>query len=283
MVVGMFDVLKTMRSGKGPPLSLKVSPRPRLRVLRREALSRDAKLRHPSHLSADGGARFAAPCIASHALADSRYHTAQSDDVRHRIPHIMRLHPPQLIESDELLLRPLTPKDTAALFDEMLSDAGTMRYLPFPRHTTLDETLAYIEESRRGWESGELIRWVLTDKVTGNLTGLIQLVPCPPRVEIGFIISREGGSRKRRAFFYALRKLIKWLMAQPVVYRLYACCATDGYSHSFMERLGFVLEAKLTNYECRPNIGMLAGDSYLYVITRPAHVLTAYHAHECNR
>jgi len=80
----------------------------------------------------------------------------------------MPFRPPQLIESDEILLRPPAPEDAQALFDEMLSDAETMRYLPFPRHTTLDDTLAYIEESRRGWESGSLLRWLLVDKATGN-------------------------------------------------------------------------------------------------------------------
>ena len=34
-------------------------------------------------------------------------------------------------------------------------------------------------------------------------------------------------------------------------------------------RLGFTLEAKLTNYEARPNLGLPAGDSYLFAMTRP--------------
>jgi ribosomal-protein-alanine N-acetyltransferase len=185
---------------------------------------------------------------------------------------MMPFRPPQLIESDEILLRPPAPEDAQALFDEMLSDAETMRYLPFPRHTTLDDTLEYIEESRRGWESGSLLRWLLVDKATGHLTALIQLEPRPPRAEIGVIISRQGGSRKRRAGLQVLRKLIKWLLAQPAIYRLYACCATDGPAQSAMERLGFVLEAKLTNYESRPNMGVVVGDSYLYVMTRSAAV-----------
>ena len=185
---------------------------------------------------------------------------------------MMQFRPPQLIESEEILLRPPSPADAQALFDEMLSDAETTRYLPFPRHTVLEDTLEYIEESRRGWESGSLLRWLLVDKASGNITGLIQLEPRPPRAEIGVIISRQGGSRKRRAGLQVLRKLIKWLLAQPAIYRLYACCATDGPAQSAMERLGFVLEAKLTNYESRPNMGVLAGDSYLYVMTRPTYV-----------
>ncbi|CAN7582486.1 GNAT family N-acetyltransferase [Trinickia sp. LjRoot230] len=175
---------------------------------------------------------------------------------------------PQLIETDELFLRPPTPDDAQALFDEMFSDVETMRFLPFPRHAELSDTLEYIEESKQGWESGTMLRWVLADKATGKLAGLFQLEPRPPRAEIGLITSRVGGTRRRRAWVKMLRRMLKWLIAQPSIYRVTACCATDGPAQSFMEKLGFTLEAKLTNYESRPNIGLIAGDSYLYAMTR---------------
>ncbi len=182
---------------------------------------------------------------------------------------------PELIESDELLLRPPEPRDAQALYDEMFSDPETMRHLTYVRHTCLDDTLAFIDMSQKDWESGALSRWVLEDKATGRLTGLIELQPRPPRAEFGVIISRCGGTRRRRAGLLALRKFLDWLIAQPPIYRVFACCAVDGNAHSAMERLGFTLEAKLTNYEARPNLGLVAGDSYLYAMTRsvtPPHM-----------
>ncbi|MDR6448585.1 RimJ/RimL family protein N-acetyltransferase [Paraburkholderia terricola] len=178
---------------------------------------------------------------------------------------------PGLIESDELLMRPPEPRDAQALFDDMLSDVATTRDLSFARHTQLDETLAFIDEAQEGWRTGTLIRWVLEDRASSRLTGLIELRPHPPRVELGVVISRRGGARRRRAGLYALRKLLKWLIAQPPFLRVFAYCAVDGDAHSSMERLGFTLEAKLTNHECRPNRGLIAADSYLYAMTRPLH------------
>jgi [ribosomal protein S5]-alanine N-acetyltransferase len=180
-----------------------------------------------------------------------------------------QFRPPELIESNELLLRPPEPRDAQALFDEMLGDADTTRHLGFRRHATPDETLSFIEDAQRGWQDGTLIRWVLEDKASGRLTALIELRPQPPRAELGVVISRRGGARRRRAGLYALRRLLKWLLAQPPIFRIYAYCAVDGDAHSSMERLGFTLEAKLTNHECRPNLGLLAADSYLYAMTRP--------------
>jgi [ribosomal protein S5]-alanine N-acetyltransferase len=180
--------------------------------------------------------------------------------------------PPRRIESDDLLLRPLEPRDAQALFDDMLGDPDTTRHLSFARHATLDETLVYIEQAERGWETGELIRWVLEDKASGALSAVIELRPLPPRVELGVMIARRGTARRRRAGLYVLRKLLKWLLVQPPVYRIYACCATDGDAYRSMERLGFTLEAKLINYEPRPNLGLVAADSYLFAMTRPAQL-----------
>ena len=36
-----------------------------------------------------------------------------------------------------------------------------------------------------------------------------------------------------------------------------------------MERLGFTLEARVKNHECRPNRGLAAADCYLFAMTRP--------------
>lgn len=177
--------------------------------------------------------------------------------------------PPEIIESDELLWRPPEPGDAQALFTEMFGDPETMRHVTYPLHRTLDDTRAFIALSEMEWKCGGQARWVLQDKATGRITALVELKPQPPRAEIGVMISRRGGARRRRAGLDSLRKFLRWLIAQPQIFRVFACCAVDGDAHSAMERLGFTLEARLTNYECRPNLLMPAGDSYLYAMTRP--------------
>jgi ribosomal-protein-alanine N-acetyltransferase len=184
----------------------------------------------------------------------------------------MRFIPLDSMETPYLRLRPLTLADAPALFDQMLGDAGTMRDLPVLRHIGVAQTVEFVDEALRGWEDGSLIRYALECKETGRLTALIELKPTLPRVEIGVIISRHGGARRRRAGILALQELIDWLIEQPGVYRVFACCAVDGAAHSSMERLGFVQEAILTNHEPRPNRGLAAAHSYLYALTRPAAV-----------
>jgi RimJ/RimL family protein N-acetyltransferase len=172
--------------------------------------------------------------------------------------------PPQIIETDDLILRPPRANDAQALFDDFFSDTETMRDLTTPRHTRLEQTIGAIEQSIQGWHTGLLIRWLLEDKKTHRLIGMIELRPSPPRVELGLMSCRRG------AWFYAVRKVIEWTIAQPLIFRVYATCAVDGAAHSWMERIGFTREAMLKNYECRPNVGVVAGDSYLFAMTRPA-------------
>jgi RimJ/RimL family protein N-acetyltransferase len=178
-------------------------------------------------------------------------------------------------ETPDLLLRPAALADARALFDQMLSDPDTVRDLPIARHVALNQTHAFIEDAERSWRCGTLFRYVLECRETGRLAGIIELRPSLPRVEIGLIISRRGGARRRRATAYALRDVIDWLMEQPGVYRVFAYCAVDGTSHSCMKRLGFECEGIVKNYEPRPNRRLLAGDSYLFSKTRTAPLMPA--------
>jgi [ribosomal protein S5]-alanine N-acetyltransferase len=176
---------------------------------------------------------------------------------------------PAVVESDELLLREPAADDAPALFDAMLGDAETTRCLAFTRHRHVGETLAYIETARRAAEAGTRRCWILVDKASGALVGMIDMGIALPRVEVGAMISKRGGTRRRRASLQALRKLIDWTLGQPGVFRVYATCAANGDARSAMERLGFVREALLVNHEAQPNLGLAATDHILFARTRP--------------
>lgn len=182
----------------------------------------------------------------------------------------MSFEPLERMETERLLLRPLVPEDCQALFEQMLSDLDTMWDLPLERHVDAWQTQEYITESMAGWRFGTRYRYGLFGKDDGNLCAIIELTPRLPQIELGVMISRKGGNRRRRDGIAALRDLLDWVMTQPGVFRVIACCAVDGRAYSAMERLGFVREAIMVNYEARPNRGLLAADSYLYAMTRPA-------------
>lgn len=181
-----------------------------------------------------------------------------------------RFTPFALMETDRLFFRPLEPGDCQSLFEQMLSDPETMQDLAIARHTDAWMTHDYLTESMLGWRHGTRFRYGLFGKEHGELSAIIELTPRPPQMELGVVISRKGGARRRRDGIVALKQMLDWLIKQPGVYRIFACCAVDGRAFSAMERLGFVREGTMINYEARPNRHLTAADSYLYAMTRPA-------------
>ncbi|WP_206956925.1 GNAT family N-acetyltransferase [Trinickia acidisoli] len=182
----------------------------------------------------------------------------------------MPFEPFERFETERLLLRPLAPDDCQALFEQMLSDPETTRDLTWERYTDAWQTHEYITDAMAGWRYRTRFRYGLFGKDDGRLCAVIDLTPRLPRVELGVITSRQGGNRRRRDALAALRQVLDWLMEQPGVYRIFAYCAVDGRAYSVMERLGFTREGTIVNYEARPNRRVIAGDSYLYAMTRQA-------------
>lgn len=179
-----------------------------------------------------------------------------------------RFVPPRVIDIDEIRLRPFVDADADALFHTLLGDAAVTEWLPLPTHRSVDESRAFIRLCEEGWMRSAHFTWALEDRPGRRLLAAIELVPSLPRAELGVIISRRDGHRRRRASLVALLKLIDWLMAQPQLCRLNAYCAPQGLAASTMTRLGFTLEGRLRHWEARPNRAEQAGDALLFAITR---------------
>jgi ribosomal-protein-alanine N-acetyltransferase len=175
---------------------------------------------------------------------------------------------PRVIETGTIRMRPFHEDDAAALFGLLLGDAEVTAWLPMRTHANIGETRAFIAQCAADWHAGCRYTWALEDAVSGTLLAAIELRPQPPRAEIGVVISRADGHRRRRASLAALLKFIRWLLEQPALCRIHAYCAPEGAAASAMPRLGFALEGRLANWEPRPNQGRQAGDALLFAITR---------------
>lgn len=180
-----------------------------------------------------------------------------------------QLHIPEWIESDELILRPFTLDDADQVYYALFSDPAVTEFLPIPTHPNVDFTRLYLNACIASWEGrGPNRTWGMFAKADGKLCASIELNIFLPRVEFGVAISQRPGYRRRRAGLTMLKKLIDWLMAQPEVYRLYACCDPEGKAAVTMEKLGFAFETRLANWEPRPNRNLSAADALVFVKTK---------------
>jgi RimJ/RimL family protein N-acetyltransferase len=179
-------------------------------------------------------------------------------------------NPPRIIETERLWLRPFVESDAEQLYYALLGDPEVMEWLPRRTLESVDEALLYIRECDAGWKNKTMFTWVFEDKQTGHLCSMLELRPALPRIELGVASAQRLAWRRRRASLEAFRKVLHWTIAQPNVYRVYACCAPSGKSAPTMEKLGFKYEGRLVNWEPRPNRGLVADDALLYALTRTA-------------
>jgi ribosomal-protein-alanine N-acetyltransferase len=76
------------------------------------------------------------------------------------------------LESERLLLRQITSNDVNEIF-ELRSNPETMKYIPRPLVTTIDEAMGHIKMIQDKIETNEGINWAITLKNSPKMIGII--------------------------------------------------------------------------------------------------------------
>ncbi|WP_395055997.1 GNAT family N-acetyltransferase [Flavobacterium sp.] len=76
------------------------------------------------------------------------------------------------LESERLLLRQITSNDVKEIF-ELRSNPETMKYIPRPLVTTIDEAMGHIKMIQDKIETNEGINWAITLKNSPKMIGII--------------------------------------------------------------------------------------------------------------
>jgi [ribosomal protein S5]-alanine N-acetyltransferase len=63
--------------------------------------------------------------------------------------------------------------------------------------------------------------------------------------------------------------IVDWSIRQHEIFRVWATCHPENLaSRRVLEKAGLSLEARLANWEARPNIGEPAGDNLVFALIR---------------
>ena len=76
------------------------------------------------------------------------------------------------LESERLVLRQITPDDVNEIF-ALRSNPETMKYIPRPLVTTIDQAMEHIKMIQDKIVSSEGINWAITEKVNPKMIGII--------------------------------------------------------------------------------------------------------------
>jgi RimJ/RimL family protein N-acetyltransferase len=180
---------------------------------------------------------------------------------------VTALRPPETIATPRLALRPVTLADAPHIF-RYASDVENTRFMVFPRHRELAEAEAYARRCVECWQNGSAFPWAIVAPTRGDFLGAIELRLRPPKADFGYILMRAFW---RQGFMSeAAAAVVAWAIAQPSIHRVWATCAPENEaSAGVLEKAGLRLEGRLACWEPRPNLGIPAGDSLVYALTRP--------------
>jgi ribosomal-protein-alanine N-acetyltransferase len=163
---------------------------------------------------------------------------------------------PETIETERLLLRRPRQSDAQAVFHRYASDREVTRYLSWPTHRSVADTLAFLamsDDEWQRWPAGPYLVLTRANGVAGTLVGSTGLFyKSPTRAITGYVFAKDAWG-----LGYATESLQAMvdLAQQTRVARLEAIChAGHTPSAHVLEKCGFTREEVRREHFVFPNL-----------------------------
>jgi [ribosomal protein S5]-alanine N-acetyltransferase len=163
---------------------------------------------------------------------------------------------PETIQTERLLLRRPTRADAQAVFYRYASDRDVTRYLSWPTHRSLADTLAFIsmsDDQWQRWPAGPYLVFAQQDGVQSALLGGTGLLfKTSSRAVTGYVFAKDAWGHGYAT--EALESMVT-LARQTGVQSLEAIChAEHTPSARVLEKCGFTREEVRREHFVFPNL-----------------------------
>jgi ribosomal-protein-alanine N-acetyltransferase len=163
---------------------------------------------------------------------------------------------PECIETERLLLLRPKQSDAQAVFDRYASDREVTRYLSWPTHRSVADTLAFLTMSDIEWQRWPAGPYLVLTHFGGRLGTLIGstglFYKSPTRAITGYVFAKDAWGYGYAT--EALQAMVK-LAQQTGVERLEAIChAEHTPSAHVLEKCGFTREEVRREHFVFPNL-----------------------------
>ncbi len=160
---------------------------------------------------------------------------------------------PTTIQTERLLLRKPTAEDAVSIFERYAADSDVCRYLAWPRHRSIDDTLAFLDFSESEWLRWPAGPYLICSLSNGELLGSTGLgFELPECASTGYVLARDSwGKGIATEALLAMCKTAQDLSVE----RLYAHVHPQHHpSRRVLEKSGFRLEGTLRQSFEFPNL-----------------------------
>lgn len=159
----------------------------------------------------------------------------------------------RFLETKRLTLRKPVSTDAAPIFQRFSSDPEVTRYMSWPCHQSIDDTLAFLAWSDAEWNQWPAGSYLVFSRESGQLLGSTGLsFQSSHRAITGYVLARDAWGKG-----YATESLEAMVaLARSLGVRsLEASCHADHRpSAHVLEKCGFIREALLPAYSIFPNL-----------------------------
>lgn len=164
------------------------------------------------------------------------------------------MHLPEYLATGRLILRRPLPTDAEAIFTRYASDPEVTRYLGWSRHTSLEQTRAFLAFSDAAWQQWPGGPYIVESRATRALLGGAGFAfEAPDRAEVGYVFAQDAWGCG-----YSTETLQALIVVSENVgmLNLHARCHPDHQaSVRVLEKCGFTLEGRLRRPSAFPNLG----------------------------
>jgi len=177
------------------------------------------------------------------------------------------MKPPEIIETERLILRKPRMDDAPAVFSGWVQDPEVTHFLTWRPHENIGQTESMLATAIIEWEGDKRFPFMVTLKESGDVIGMIDVHIENHKVAIGYVMNRtyQGNGYMTES----ARAMIEWAFGQPSIYRVYATTDVENIaSRRVMEKAGMQREGILRRYVVQPNISDEPRDSYMYAIVK---------------
>jgi [ribosomal protein S5]-alanine N-acetyltransferase len=166
-------------------------------------------------------------------------------------------------ETERLRLRPPLASDAETIFESYATDAEVCRYLIWQPHASLAVTRNFLEECITSRQTGNRLPFIIVDKSSMTVLGMIEARGEGHKVDIGYVLARAHWGKGFMT--EAVAELTRCALAQPSIFRVQATCDVNNIASArVLEKCRFVREARLGRYLIHPNVSPEPRDCFLY-------------------
>lgn len=172
-----------------------------------------------------------------------------------------------VLETERLILRPFTEDDAQAVFVGWASDSEVTKYLTWPTHRTVNDSLGFMRYCVQSYQDKTSYQWGMERRDTHELIGNISVVHINEDIAemgLGWVLSRNYWGQGYMP--EAAKRVIGFLFDEVAVNRIFATHdARNLKSGRVMQKVGMKYEGTLRQ-STRNNQGIV--DLSHYAILR---------------